>query len=84
MSDQGNDLLTIQGALEPIRVGVENDGGELRLISFENDIARIELGGACAACHMAGQTLGGIRRRLSDALGRPVRVFPAWADEEPL
>jgi hypothetical protein len=29
---------------------------------------------------MAGQTLGGIRRHLTEQLGRPVRVFPAWKD----
>jgi NifU-like protein len=38
------------------------------------------LGGACAGCNMAGQTLGGIRRHLTEALGRPIRVFPAWKD----
>jgi NifU-like protein len=74
------ELEVIQSTLEVIRTGVQSDGGDLELLSFENDIAKIQLGGACAGCHMAGQTLGGIRRHLTEALGRPIRVFPAWKD----
>jgi NifU-like protein len=80
MPTSEQDLQVIQGALHDIRAGVESDGGVLELLSFENDIARIELGGACAGCHMAGQTLGGIRRHLTETLGRPIRVFPAWKE----
>jgi NifU-like protein len=80
MTANEQDLHVIQGALETIRAGVQSDGGDLELLSFENDIARIQLGGACAGCHMAGQTLGGIRRHLTETLGRPIRVFPAWKD----
>lgn len=80
MPTKEEELHVIQGAIDTIRAGVQSDGGELELLSFENDIARIELSGACAQCHMAGQTLGGIRRHLTETLGRPVRVFPAWKD----
>jgi Fe-S cluster biogenesis protein NfuA len=80
MPDNEQDLVVIQDAIQAIRAGVQNDDGDLELLSFKDDIARIELSGACASCHMAGQTLGGIRRHLTEALGRPVRVFPAWKD----
>jgi NifU-like protein len=80
MSTNEHELVIINDAIESIRAAVQSDGGELELLSFENDIARIQLGGACAGCHMAGQTLGGIRRHLTEQLGRPVRVFPAWKD----
>jgi Fe-S cluster biogenesis protein NfuA len=80
MATSEEDLHAVQGALEVIREGVQSDGGDFELLSFENDIARIQLGGACAGCNMAGQTLGGIRRHLTEALGRPIRVFPAWKD----
>jgi Fe-S cluster biogenesis protein NfuA len=80
METNEQELHVIQGALETIRAGVESDGGDLELLSFENDIARVQLGGACTGCHMAGQTLGGIRRHLTETLGRPIRVFPAWKD----
>lgn len=80
MPDTEQELHVIQGAIGTIRAAVQSDGGELELLSFQNDIVRIQLGGACAGCHMAGQTLGGIRRQLTEILGRPVRVFPAWKD----
>ena len=80
MSYMEQDRLAIEEVIEAIRPGVESDGGDLQLLSFENDIARVQLGGNCAGCHMAGQTLGGIRRHLTETLGRPIRVFPAWKD----
>lgn len=82
MAMTSDGLAQIEEALRPIKDAVVHDGGDLQLISFDGDIARIQLGGACAACHMAGQTLGGIRRHLTEQMGRPIRVFPAWKDEE--
>lgn len=80
MSNEETDRVALEDAIKTVRRVVENDGGELRLVSFQNDIARVHLGGTCAGCHMAGMTLGGIRRHLTEALGRPIRVFPAWED----
>jgi NifU-like protein len=80
MLNNESDRLAIEDAIAALRPAVQNDGGDMELLSFENDIARIQLGGACAGCHMAGQTLGGIRRHLTETLGRPIRVFPAWKD----
>jgi NifU-like protein len=80
MPDKEQDLVAIQSAINEIQAGIQSDGGELELLSFENDIARVQLGGACAQCFMAGQTIGGIRRHLTETLGRPIRVFPAWKD----
>ncbi|WP_420237713.1 NifU family protein [Telmatobacter bradus] len=80
MASKETELVVIQDAIQQIRAAVQNDGGDIELLSFENDIAKVQMGGACAGCHMAGQTLGGIRRHLTETLGRPVRVFPAWKD----
>jgi Fe-S cluster biogenesis protein NfuA len=80
MPNSEQDLAVINDAIQSIRSAVQSDGGDLELLSFENDIARVQLGGACAGCHMAGQTLGGIRRHQTEQLGRPIRVFPAWKD----
>ena len=80
MATTEQDLHVIEDALQAIRTGMQSDGGDFELLSFENDIVRIQLGGACAGCQMAGQTLGGIRRQLTEILGRPIRVFPAWKD----
>jgi NifU-like protein len=80
MPSHEEEIRVIEDAIQSIRAAVQSDGGDLELLSFENDIARVQLGGACSGCHMAGQTLGGIRRHLTEQLGRPVRVFPAWKD----
>jgi NifU-like protein len=80
MATTEQDLHVIEDALQAIRTGMQSDGGDFELLGFENDIVRIQLGGACAGCQMAGQTLGGIRRQLTEILGRPIRVFPAWKD----
>jgi NifU-like protein len=71
----------VEDVISALRVMIQNDGGDLELLSFKNDMAKVQLGGHCASCHMAGQTLGGIRRQLTEVLGRPIRVFPAWKDE---
>ena len=82
METEKNELIVVQQAIEQVRIAASRDGGDLELLSFKNDIAKVQLGGACAGCHMAGQTLGGIRRHLTETLGRPIRVFPAWKDEQ--
>lgn len=80
MESSEQELVVVQNAIEQIRGAVQSDGGDLELLSFQNDIAKVQMGGACAGCHMAGQTLGGIRRQLTEVLGRPIRVLPAWKD----
>jgi NifU-like protein len=80
MASEEQELVIIGETIDKIRTAIQSDGGDLELLSFKNDIAKVQMGGACAGCHMAGQTLGGIRRRLTEALGRPIRVMPAWKE----
>ncbi|MEY4578955.1 MAG: NifU C-terminal protein VnfU [Pseudomonadota bacterium] len=67
----------IEATIEQARPAVQNDGGDLELVAIEDGIVRVALKGACTHCHMAGQTLGGIRRLLTRATGLPLRVLPA-------
>lgn len=67
----------VAATVETCRPGVQQDGGDLELIKIEGMRIFIKLSGACTTCAMAGQTLGGVRRKLVDALGLPVRVVPA-------
>jgi NifU-like protein len=80
MTTQEQELAIVGEAIQKISTAIQGDGGELKLLGFRNDIARVQMGGACASCQMAGQTLGGIRRHLTEAMGRPIRVVPAWMD----
>jgi len=70
-------LAAIAAVIEKSRPAVQQDGGDLELVAVEGDRIFVRLSGACTTCSLAGQTLGGVRRRLMEALGEPVRVVPA-------
>lgn len=69
-------LQTVTAIIEEFRSGVQSDGGDLELVAIEGDRIKVKLKGACTSCSLAGQTLGRVRRRLMDVLGRPVMVVP--------
>lgn len=69
-------LALIESEIAKMRPAVLRDGGDIRLVKVERGIVRIALDGACTHCHLAGQTLGGLRRRLMQATGLPLRVAP--------
>lgn len=69
-------LQTVTAIIEEFRPGVQSDGGDLELVAIEGDRIKVKLMGACTSCSLAGQTLGRVRRRLMDVLGRPVMVVP--------
>ncbi len=47
----------IEKALAEIRPFLQADGGDISLISVDNDIVRVELLGACIACSVNQMTL---------------------------
>ena len=70
-------LRLIADTIAEVRPILQRDGGDIELAAVEGDMVRVRLSGACVGCAMAGQTLGGLRRRLTSVLGTPVRVIPA-------
>lgn len=70
-------LRIISAAIEELRPSMQADGGDLSLVSMVGRQVRVRLGGSCCGCAMATETLGGIRRHLTQALGEPVLVLPA-------
>jgi Fe-S cluster biogenesis protein NfuA len=67
----------IVATIELLRPVAQKDGGDLELVKIERDRVFVRLSGACTTCAFAGHTLGGVRRRLVEVLGFPVRVVPA-------
>jgi Fe-S cluster biogenesis protein NfuA len=54
---------------EYVRPAVENDGGAIDYIGFENGVVTVELKGSCAGCPSSTQTLkGGIEGLLTQNL----------------
>tara|TARA_R100000935_G_scaffold27288_2_gene47428 strand:+ start:8360 stop:8602 length:243 start_codon:yes stop_codon:yes gene_type:complete len=48
----------IEAALEEIRPFLQNDGGDIKLLSVENDkIVKVQLQGACVGCSVNQMTL---------------------------
>jgi Fe-S cluster biogenesis protein NfuA len=70
-------LAAIEAVLDAARPAIRADGGDLELASVEPGLVRVRLTGNCTHCAMAGQTLGGLRRALQQALGESIRVLPA-------
>ncbi|ASL28322.1 NifU family protein [Azotobacter chroococcum] len=71
-------LPLVRDTIERLRPGVQRDGGDLELVTVQDNIVRLRLKGACVGCAMSAQTLGGVRRELVRVLGNPsVRVLPA-------
>ena len=50
-------LNNIENALEEIRPFLKNDGGDISLISVDNDIVKVKFEGACSTCTVNQMTL---------------------------
>jgi Fe-S cluster biogenesis protein NfuA len=47
----------VQKALAEIRPRIQADGGDIELVSVENNIVKVRLQGACVGCPMSTLTL---------------------------
>ncbi|MFH0764378.1 MAG: NifU family protein [Candidatus Omnitrophota bacterium] len=47
----------IEKALEKIRPGLQQDGGDIEFVGVENGVVKVRLKGACAGCPMSQVTL---------------------------
>jgi sugar phosphate isomerase/epimerase/Fe-S cluster biogenesis protein NfuA len=72
-------LRLIVETIEGIRPAVQADGGDLELVAVNGPRVEVRLTGKCRFCAHTGQTLGGIRRKLTQALDMPVMVVPLAA-----
>ena len=55
----------VQAALDDIRPQIQMDGGDVELVSIEDNVVKVRLVGHCAGCPMSQMTLkNGIERLL--------------------
>jgi Fe-S cluster biogenesis protein NfuA len=47
----------IEKALEKIRKGLQQDGGDIELVGIDDGVVKVRLKGACAGCPMSQMTL---------------------------
>ena len=69
----------VEAVLEEMRPRFRADGGDVELVDIVGPRIRVLLQGTCSGCQLAGLTLGGLQKRLAEALGRAVLVVPAPA-----
>lgn len=48
---------TIRAKLEGLRIGLQNDGGDLELVKIEGKVVYLKLVGHCGSCPFAMMTL---------------------------
>ena len=53
----------IEKALEKVRAGLQQDGGDIELVAVEGDVVKVRLKGACAGCPMSQVTLANFVER---------------------
>jgi Fe-S cluster biogenesis protein NfuA len=69
----------IESAIAELRPHLQRDGGDIQLIAIDGDMVIVDLKGSCAGCALSSLTLAGVRKRLIDLVGRPLRVVPLSA-----
>jgi NifU-like protein len=74
--DTAERIAAIEDALAALRPRLRADGGDCELVDVVDDVVRVRLTGACVGCQLASMTVLGVRMRLIEALGFPIKVVP--------
>ncbi len=69
----------IAAVIADMRPTLQRDGGDIELIAIEGDMVVVDMKGSCVGCVLASVTLAGVRKKLTDAAGKPLRVMPLSA-----
>ncbi len=69
-------IKAIEAAIEQLRPFLKADGGDCELVDVDGDTVQVKLSGACVGCQMASVTISGVRERLIEKLGIPLKVGP--------
>ncbi|MEM8957954.1 MAG: Fe-S cluster assembly protein NifU [Pseudomonadota bacterium] len=70
------EAIAIARIIEEMRSVFKADGGDVILMDVEGTKVTVEMTGACAGCQIASLTLGGLRKRIREELGRDFIVVP--------
>ncbi len=59
----------VQKVLDKVRPGLQADGGDVELVSVEDNIVKVKMTGACGGCPFSQMTLkAGIERAVIDEI----------------
>ncbi|MFH1189681.1 MAG: NifU family protein [Candidatus Omnitrophota bacterium] len=67
----------VEKVLAKIRIALQQDGGDIELVSVENGVVKVRLKGACAGCPMSQMTLANfVEREFKKELPEIKKVEP--------
>jgi Fe-S cluster biogenesis protein NfuA len=69
----------VAAAIAELRPVLNRDGGDIELVRIEGDLVVIDLKGTCMGCVLSQVTLAGVRKRIVERVGRPLKVVPRHA-----
>jgi NifU-like protein len=75
-ANSAKEVIAVSKIIDEMRPIFQADGGDVELVDMEGSMVLVHLTGACAGCQLASQTLGGLAGKITEALGRPMRVMP--------
>ena len=69
-------ITKIKAVIEKVRPYLQNDGGDVEFIRYENGVVYVKLIGACSNCPMAQMTLqDGIENALISEVAEVIKVI---------
>ena len=74
--DRPEHIAAIEATLAELRPRLKADGGDCEFVRVEGDVVRVRMTGACVGCQLASMTVLGVRMKLIERLGFPVKVVP--------
>ena len=69
----------VEKAIAELKPHLNRDGGDIELIAIDGDMVVVNLKGQCTDCVLSSVTLAGVRKRIIDLVGRPLKVVPQSA-----
>ncbi len=74
--DKPEHIAAIEATLAELRPRLQADGGDCQFVGVVGDLVRVRMTGACVGCQLASMTVLGVRMKLIERLGFPVKVVP--------
>ena len=66
----------IEQALASVRPALQADGGDIQLVSIEDNVVKVHLSGACGGCPMSSMTMTqGVERAIKKAVPEVKQVI---------
>ncbi len=67
----------VAAIIDELRPTLQRDGGDCDLLGVDGNQVRVRMKGACSGCQLASLTLRGLEAKLTERMGRLMRVVPA-------